>query len=89
MDSLEGLVAETARLAGSIAVAMDEQQATVTTINDRVTTLTRIGQSNATAAEEITVTMIDLSKLASETRSAVESVTSRKAGEAAASGARA
>jgi methyl-accepting chemotaxis protein len=89
MDSLEGLVAETARLAGSIAVAMDEQQATVTTINDRVATLTRIGQSNATAAEEITVTMIDLSKLASETRSAVESVTSRKTGEAAAPGARA
>ncbi|WP_158292190.1 methyl-accepting chemotaxis protein [Paracraurococcus ruber] len=76
MDSLEQLVVETARLAGSIAVAMEEQQATVTSINDRVTTLTRIGQSNATAAEEITVTMIDLSKLASETRSAVESVAS-------------
>ena len=74
MDSLEQLVVETARLAGSIAVAMEQQQATVSSINDRVGTLTRIGQSNATSAEEITVTMIDLSRLASETRAAVESV---------------
>jgi methyl-accepting chemotaxis protein len=82
MDELGRLVAETARLAGSIAIAMEEQQATVTTINERVGTLTRIGQSNATSAEEITVTMIDLSKLASETRTAVESVAVRAAGEA-------
>ena len=76
MDSLERLVVETARLAGSIAVALEEQQATVNSINERVGTLTRIGQSNATSAEEITATMIDLSKLASETRTAVETVVS-------------
>jgi methyl-accepting chemotaxis protein len=34
--------------------------------------LTRIGQSNATAAEEITATMVDLSKLADHTRIEVE-----------------
>lgn len=74
MDELERIVSDGARLAGAIAVAMEEQQATVASLTERVSTLTRIGQSNATAAEEITVTMIDLSKLASETRSAVESM---------------
>jgi methyl-accepting chemotaxis protein len=34
--------------------------------------LTRIGQSNATAAEEITATMLDLSKLAERSRVDVE-----------------
>lgn len=76
MDELETKVTESARLAGAIAVAMEEQQATVTSITDRVSTLSRIGQSNATAAEEITVTMIDLSKLAAETRSVVEAMAS-------------
>jgi hypothetical protein len=47
---------------------MEEQQATVGGLNERVSVLTRIGQSNATAAEEITVTMIDLSRLAGDTR---------------------
>jgi methyl-accepting chemotaxis protein len=74
MDGLEHIVAETARLAGAIAVAMEEQQATVGGLNERVSILTRIGQSNATAAEEITVTMIDLSRLASDTRRVVESL---------------
>ncbi|MBY0337173.1 MAG: methyl-accepting chemotaxis protein [Acetobacteraceae bacterium] len=82
MDDLERLTNETARLAAAIAVAIEEQQATIASLDDRVATLTRIGQSNATAAEEITVTMIDLSRLAAESRSAVESVaTGRRAGE--------
>ena len=74
MDELELLVSDSARLAGVIAVAMEEQQVTVAELDDRIATLTRIGQSSATAAEEITVTMIDLARLAEETRSAVESV---------------
>lgn len=78
MDDLERLQTESARLAGAIAVSMEEQQATVAGLTERVSTLTRIGQSNATAAEEITVTMIDLSKLASETRSAVESMAAER-----------
>ena len=80
MDRLEGLVGESARLAGSIAVAIEQQQVTVARIDERAATLTRIGQSNATAAEEITVTMIDLSRLADETRTAVESVAGRAPG---------
>lgn len=74
MDGLEHMVTESARLAGAIAVAMEQQQATVGGLGERVATLNRIGQSNATAAEEITVTMIDLSRLASDTRRVVESL---------------
>ncbi|MFC7555608.1 methyl-accepting chemotaxis protein [Pseudoroseomonas wenyumeiae] len=74
MDELERLVGESARLSGATAIAMEQQQATVSSISERVEVLTRIGQSNATAAEEITVTMIDLSRLAAETRGAVENV---------------
>jgi methyl-accepting chemotaxis protein len=84
MDRLEVLVAEGAELSAAIAVAMEEQQATITAVEERVSTLTRIGQASATAAEEITVTMIDLSKLAGETRSAVESIGSARAAAAAA-----
>ncbi|MGG5822193.1 methyl-accepting chemotaxis protein [Falsiroseomonas sp. HW251] len=72
MDELEKIVTDSARLAGAIAVAMEQQQATVGSVSERVSTLSRIAQSNATAAEEITVTMIDLSRLAAETRSTVE-----------------
>lgn len=79
MDGLETLSGESARLAAGIAVAMEEQQATMASLDERVATLTRIGQSNATAAEEITVTMIDLSRLASESRTAVESMAARPA----------
>jgi methyl-accepting chemotaxis protein len=74
MDELERVVGESARLSGATAIAMEQQEATVSSIAERVQVLTQIGQSNATSAEEITVTMIDLSRLADETRSAVESV---------------
>ncbi|HKS88222.1 MAG TPA: methyl-accepting chemotaxis protein [Stellaceae bacterium] len=65
-------VQQSDRLVGAIATAMEEQQATVRGINTNVVELTRIGQSNATAAEEITATMIDLSKLAERSRGDVD-----------------
>lgn len=79
MDDFERLTEETARLAASIAVAIEEQQVTIAGLDERVSTLTRIGQGNATAAEEITVTMIDLSRLAAESRAAVESMAAGRA----------
>jgi len=70
------LISETVRqsdkLVGSIATAMEEQQAAISEINSSLSELTRIGQSNATAAEEITATMLDLSKLAEHTRAEVD-----------------
>ncbi|MFD2261392.1 methyl-accepting chemotaxis protein [Lacibacterium aquatile] len=65
-------VKQSDRLVGAIAGAMEEQQATVGGINSNVFELTRIGQSNSTAAEEITATMVHLSKLADKTRIEVD-----------------
>jgi methyl-accepting chemotaxis protein len=60
------------RLMGAIATAMEEQQVTVADVNKNIGELTRIGQANATAAEEITATMLDLSRLADATRVSVD-----------------
>jgi methyl-accepting chemotaxis protein len=68
MEELAEGVAQTDKLIGAIATAMEQQQATIAGINENVGELTRIGQSNATAAEEITATMLDLSRLAERTR---------------------
>lgn len=72
MAQIAQLVHQGDRLSGSIATAMEEQQAAVSDINASLTELTRIGQSNATAAEEITATMLDLSRLADHTRGEVD-----------------
>jgi methyl-accepting chemotaxis protein len=56
----------------TIAVAMDEQQATITQIEGSVGHLKNIALSNSTAAEEITTTMVQLSKLSNETRSRLQ-----------------
>jgi methyl-accepting chemotaxis protein len=73
-DSIEIMassVAESDRLAQSIAAAMEQQQANVTEINDKMGELTEIGQANASAASEISTTMQDLSRLADETKAKV------------------
>ena len=64
-------IAESDRLAQSIAAAMDQQQANVTEINDKMGELTKIGQANASAASEGGTTMKDLSRLAEETKAKV------------------
>jgi methyl-accepting chemotaxis protein len=72
MEEIASGVAETDKLIGAIATAMEQQQATIAGINSNVGELTRIGQSNATAAGEITATMLDLSRLAERTRVEVD-----------------
>jgi methyl-accepting chemotaxis protein len=52
----------------SIAVAMDEQQAMISQIDGNVTHLKTIALNNSSSAEEITATMVQLSKLSNETR---------------------
>jgi len=64
-------VAESDRLAQSIAAAMEQQQTNVAEINGKMGELTGIGQANASAASEISTTMQDLSRLAEETREKV------------------
>ena len=72
MQQIAERVQQSDQLVGAIASAMEQQQMTVRGINVNVGELTRIGQSNATAAEEITATMLDLSKLAERSRADVD-----------------
>jgi methyl-accepting chemotaxis protein len=72
MRQIAERVQQSDQLIGAIASAMEQQQVTVGGINTNVAELTRIGQSNATAAEEITATMLDLSKLAERSRNDVD-----------------
>jgi methyl-accepting chemotaxis protein len=71
MRLIAASVAESDRLARSIATAMEQQKANVTEITDKMGALTGIAQANASAASEITSTMRDLSRLADETRAKV------------------
>ncbi len=72
MESIARGVADGDKLIAAIATAMEEQQLVVSNVNRSVGELTRIGQSNASAAEEITATMLDLSRLADTTRVTVD-----------------
>jgi methyl-accepting chemotaxis protein len=79
MTEITHVVITSEKLAGSIATAMEEQQATVGDISRNIAELTGIGQSNATAAEEITATMLDLSRLAEATRVMVDEFNGKEA----------
>jgi methyl-accepting chemotaxis protein len=68
MNAIAGEVSQTSQMIRSIAVAMEQQRATVTHIEGNLTDLRGIASGNAVAAEEITTTMIQLSKLADEQR---------------------
>ena len=71
IEIMASSVAESDRLAQSIAAAMEQQQANVGEINGKMSELTEIGQANASAASEISTTMQDLSRLAEETKAKV------------------
>ncbi|HXI60085.1 MAG TPA: methyl-accepting chemotaxis protein [Polyangia bacterium] len=68
MKSIAQGTQDTTERVRTIAVAMDQQQATITQIEGSVGHLKTIALSNSTAAEEITTTMVQLSKLSNETR---------------------
>lgn len=59
-------------MAETIATAMEQQQAAIAEINASVSDLARIGQTNASASEEITSTMVELARLAKQTRDEIE-----------------
>ena len=62
MVDIEGGTGETTTMIRSIAVAMDEHQATVAQIEGNVTELKTVALTNSSSAEEIAATMIQLSK---------------------------
>jgi methyl-accepting chemotaxis protein len=64
-------VSESDRMVGSIAAAMEQQQAALSEIRTSVGDLSQVGEANAAASEELTTTMLAVSKLADGMRSAV------------------
>jgi len=72
MEEISRRVTESDAMVRSVAVAVEEQRASVARIEANVGSLREIGQGNATAAEEITATMIELSKLAQRSREQVD-----------------
>ena len=72
MRRISQAVAQNDKLVSAIASAMEEQQAVIARLNERLDRVTKIGTANATAAEELAATMVDLSRLAAEARSLVE-----------------
>jgi methyl-accepting chemotaxis protein len=58
---------ETTQMIHSSAAAIEEQQATITQIDENVTQLNAIAISNSSVADEIAATMAELSQMAEET----------------------
>ena len=55
-----------------ISAALEQQTAAVQQINNNMASLNQIAESNASASEEITATVIELSKIADDTRREVD-----------------
>ena len=72
IDQICFVVAEFERLANGISVAMERQTASVGEIRSSIEELLRIGGANAVAAEEVTATMMELSRLAERTRTEIQ-----------------
>ncbi|BAI72307.1 methyl-accepting chemotaxis protein [Azospirillum sp. B510] len=68
MDGLAGRVDRIDSAFQSVAVAMEEQQASVREIERSVESVRTVASKNAAASEEIAATMVHLSRLADETR---------------------
>jgi methyl-accepting chemotaxis protein len=68
MRSIAAGTQDTTERVRSIAVAMDEQQATIGQIEGNVGRLKNIALTNSSSAEQITATMVQLSKLSNEMR---------------------
>jgi len=62
---------ETDNMLQRISSALEEQSAAVEQINSNITSLDAIARSNAAASEEITATVMELSKIADSTRQEV------------------
>ncbi|PWC34440.1 chemotaxis protein [Azospirillum sp. TSO35-2] len=72
---MDGLAERVDRIDGafqSVAVAMEEQQASVREIERSVESVRTVASKNAAASEEIAATMVHLSRLADETRRQVD-----------------
>ncbi len=72
MERIESGSVEADGMLQRISAALEQQSAAVQEINANVSNLNQIGQSNAAASEEITATVVELAKIADNTRREVE-----------------
>jgi methyl-accepting chemotaxis protein len=72
MTNIEQGARETDTMLQRIAAALEQQSAAVEEINANLSNVDNIARSNAAASEEITATVIELSKIADATRREVE-----------------
>ncbi|MBP2312459.1 methyl-accepting chemotaxis protein [Azospirillum soli] len=68
MDGIAERVTQLDRMFQSVAIAMEQQQASIKGIEANVESVRTVASKNAAASEEITATMVQLSRLAEETR---------------------
>ena len=68
IEGISNEIAQSDQLVNSIAVSMEQQRTTMEALDQRMKELMRIGQSNASASEEISATMLDLAKLAERSK---------------------
>lgn len=71
MGKIASAAVETEKMMQGIATSMEEQVATTEELQHNMDTLKNIGNNNANAAEEITQTILELSRIADETNSEV------------------
>lgn len=72
MAAIETGATQTEGMLERIAAAAEQQNSTMREINTNVASLQQIAQSNAAASEEIAATVVELSKIADDTRQEVE-----------------
>jgi len=75
MVNIERGSVETESMMQRISAALEQQSSAIQEINANVTSLNQIGQSNAAASEEITATVVELAKIADNTRREVDKFT--------------
>ncbi len=83
IGSISDVIRENETQTQAAAAAVEEQIATFRQIEDALRRLSEVSHANATASEEITLTMVELARLADRTRQTAESVGSARAGAAA------
>lgn len=72
MTKISDAAESTERMMRNIATSMEEQVATTSEMHHNMDTLKSIGNNNANAAEEITQTIMELSRISDETRKEIK-----------------
>ncbi len=72
IDRIARVVAESDQMAAAIATAMQQQSSAMMEIRANIDDLSHIGETNASASEEVTATMVELARLADHTKAEIE-----------------